>query len=94
MAAAGGAGASGTLTRAQAIELGLPADQVDSAFAAFAHFDADKSGKINVEELRGAMRELGEEISEERARELVREVDTSGDGEVDLNEFVRVRSPG
>ena len=53
--------------------------------AAFAAFDTDGSGSINTEELRSMLG--GAAINEHLMKQIIDEVDTDKNGEVDINEF-------
>ncbi|TNJ28379.1 Centrin [Giardia muris] len=57
---------------------------------AFDLFDSDGSGKIDVKELKVAMRALGFEPKREELKRMIAEVDTSGTGTIDLNDFFRI----
>ena len=59
-----------------------------SAYAAtFEIVDANKDGHISAAELKQLMAALGEEITEETAAGVVKEMDQNGDGEISLQEF-------
>ena len=45
-------------------------------------FDKDGSGKISEDELRTVMQSLGETLTDDELREMIREADTDGDGEI------------
>ena len=55
--------------------------------ATFNIVDADGDGLIDADEMKGVMKALGEEITDERAVEVVTAVDTDGDGRISLEEF-------
>jgi Ca2+-binding EF-hand superfamily protein len=55
--------------------------------ATFNIVDADGDGLIDTDELQGVMRALGEEITAERATEVLTAVDRDGDGRISLEEF-------
>jgi len=60
--------------------------------AAFSLFDTDRSGKISRDELRIGLNSIssltGSPLTEGQADELMRALDTNGDGEIDWAEFV------
>lgn len=47
----------------------------------FALFDRDGSGNLDASEIRGALKKLGVDLTEEEADFLVNDIDTDGDGE-------------
>eukprot|EP00756_Hemistasia_phaeocysticola_P066709 Hpha_TRINITY_DN9440_c0_g1::TRINITY_DN9440_c0_g1_i1::g.139121::m.139121 len=55
---------------------------------AFEMFDKDKSGKIDLKELRAVSRELNHEMGEEEAAAAMKELDKNGDGTLDWGEFL------
>lgn len=54
---------------------------------AFAIFDIDGDGLIDVEELRLTMINLGEELSDDDIKAMMLAADTNGDGKVDFQGF-------
>jgi Ca2+-binding EF-hand superfamily protein len=59
-----------------------------SAYAAtFEIVDANKDGHISAAELKQLMKALGEEITDETAADVVKQMDANGDGEISLQEF-------
>ncbi|CAD6447131.1 1f3d4e3a-b56d-4fd1-a0e1-481fe67ab24e [Sclerotinia trifoliorum] len=56
--------------------------------SAFKVFDVDGSGTISPEEIYKLMASLGENLSEEEIKSMVKEVDKNGDGSIDYDEFV------
>ena len=57
---------------------------------AFLRFDKDRSGFVTREELKKAMRELGEKLAEDEIDEMMREADINGDSKISLQEFVNI----
>lgn len=55
--------------------------------ATFEIVDANKDGHISAAELKQLMTALGEEITEETAAEVVRQMDSDDDDEISLEEF-------
>ncbi|CAK9045685.1 Outer dynein arm protein 1 (Docking complex component 2) [Durusdinium trenchii] len=54
----------------------------------FDAYDEDRSGYIDVKELKGLLEKLGEELSEEELDQAFRELDSDGSGEIEFFEFV------
>ena len=57
---------------------------------AFRLFDDDETGKISFKNLKRVATELGERLTDEELSEMIDEADRDGDGEVNLDEFLRV----
>ncbi|KAL0234925.1 hypothetical protein GEMRC1_001507 [Eukaryota sp. GEM-RC1] len=57
---------------------------------AFRLFDDDNTGKISFKNLKRVARELGEQMADEEIEEMIQEADLDGDGEVSLEEFMRI----
>ena len=55
----------------------------------FMVFDKDGSGTISAEELRSAMRVIGEKLTYDEIEDAIKLADTGGDGEVDYDEFIQ-----
>lgn len=62
----------------------------DTLCAAFKLFDRDGSGFITSEDLQDALSNLGLRFTPAEVDEMVAEVDVSGDGQVDYQEFLKV----
>mmetsp|Transcript_22741 Transcript_22741/g.31701 ORF Transcript_22741/g.31701 Transcript_22741/m.31701 type:complete len:163 (+) Transcript_22741:101-589(+) len=54
----------------------------------FMLFDKDGSGTISSDELRAAMKVIGEKLTDEEIEDAIKLADASGDGEVDYDEFI------
>merc|ERR1719377_405716 len=54
----------------------------------FDAYDEDRSGYIDVKELRELLNKLGEELSEEELEQAFKELDQDGSGEIEFFEFV------
>jgi calmodulin len=54
----------------------------------FDAYDDDRSGYIDVKELKGLLEKLGEELSDEELDQAFKELDSDGSGEIEFFEFV------
>ena len=54
----------------------------------FDHFDADKSGSIDADELVNVFASMGQTVLREDMLEMIREVDQDGSGQIEFQEFV------
>ncbi|OAE27292.1 hypothetical protein AXG93_4363s1050 [Marchantia polymorpha subsp. ruderalis] len=85
-------------TPAQFIERDFPVvDRCSDAehqqlIEAFNIIDKNGDGKISHQELRAMWATLGEKVTNEELRLMVQEVDVNGDGEIDLGEFIILKS--
>ena len=76
---------------ASALEAEKQQKLADVAEKAFRAFDQDSDGAISVQELKaGLEKTLKVELSDKRVEELMKEFDNSGDGALQLDEFVGV----
>merc|ERR1711906_5928 len=66
----------------------LSDEQVEEVREVFGLFDADNSGAIDCRELKGAMRALGFEVSNDELKKMVSDIDTDGNGSVEFKEFM------
>ena len=71
-----------------------PKDQSDAEVQelrdVFDAFDADRSGRISVEELSSAMQQMQLLVERGKLVALMGEADTNGDQHIDFGEFLRV----
>lgn len=56
----------------------------------FKQFDKDGDGRINVKEMKYLLLTLGERLEDEEVEEIIREVDTTGQGAITYNDFVKI----
>jgi len=76
---------------ASALEADKAQSLADAAERAFRGFDKNNDGEISVQELKaGLEKTLKVELSDKRVAELMKEFDASGDGALQLDEFVGV----
>ncbi|XP_051895425.1 uncharacterized protein LOC127583448 [Pristis pectinata] len=62
-------------------------DVLEEIKQGFDLFDCDSDGKITFDNLKDACKSAGVFFSHEDLREMIKEVDTNGDGTVDMEEF-------
>ena len=65
-------------------------DQLDRFRAMFCDADTDYSGYLSVDEIYSVMLKQGIELTNEELIELIFEFDVSGDGLIDIDEFVEM----
>nr|XP_022332322.1 calmodulin-beta-like [Crassostrea virginica] len=65
-------------------------DPEEQYLEAFRVFDQDGNGFISAQELQTVMCSLGETLSEEEVKDMIREADLDKDGQVNYTEFVKV----
>lgn len=56
----------------------------------FRLYDADDTGKITFENLKDTAHDLGEDITDDEIRDMIKEADMDGDGEINLDEFIQM----
>ncbi|CAG2235457.1 CALM [Mytilus edulis] len=65
-------------------------DPVEDLREAFKIFDKNSDGKIDPNELKKVMVNIGEKLTDEEANEMIKEADVDGDGKVNYEEFVKM----
>jgi calmodulin len=65
-------------------------DPEEDLIEAFKVYDRDGDGFINANEMMVVMNKLGEEVTFEEVKEIIEEIDTSGEGMVNYLDFLRV----
>lgn len=65
-------------------------DSQSEILRAFRLFDDDKTGKISFKNLKRVANELGEDLSDEELLDMINQVDEDGDGQISLEEFVKL----
>jgi len=74
---------------ASALEAEQAQQLADAAEKAFRQFDTNQDGEISFSELKAGLEKVFKtELSEKQVQELMKEFDASGDGALQLNEFV------
>ena len=68
----------------------LTQDEIDGCRDAFLAFDKDRSGAIDVWELRQVLEAMGQKPTEEELFQMISEVDENNSGSIDFGEFIKV----
>ena len=69
-------------------KLDVPEEKLAEYKEAFDMFDRNKKGTLSIGDITKIMRNFGYPMTKEEARNMISNVDASGDGEVDFEEFV------
>ena len=69
-------------------KLDIPEDKIAEYKEAFDMFDRNKKGTLSIGDITKIMKNFGYPMTKEEARSMISNVDSSGDGEVDFEEFV------
>lgn len=62
----------------------------EEAIMAFDLFDEDKKGKINIKNLKKAVKEINENLTDLELKEIIDEFDNDKDGFITKNEFLKI----
>lgn len=65
-------------------------DPREEAIIAFDLFDEDKKGKINMKNLKKAVKELNENLTEYELKAIIEEFDTDNDGYITKEDFMKI----
>lgn len=68
----------------------LTQEEIDGCREAFLAFDKDRSGTIDVWELRQVLEAMGQAPTEEELFQMISEVDDNMSGSIDFGEFLKV----
>ena len=69
---------------------GLTEDEVLEIKEAFDLFDTDKSGEIDVNELKQALQNLGIDAKNQTLQNMLADIDKSGNTQIDFDEFIEM----
>ena len=68
----------------------LSQEEIDGCREAFLAFDKDRSGTIDIWELRQVLEAMGQSPTEEELFQMISEVDENMSGAIDFSEFLKV----
>lgn len=75
------------------IPIKLSKDEIQTYIKRFQVIDKDKKGYVSINDIRRAMKSFGEaEVSGEQLHEILREIDTNMNGQVELDEYLQMMS--
>ena len=69
-------------------KLDVPESKLKEYKEAFEMFDKDGSGTISVSEIRKILRNFGNQVTESEVKDMIKDIDADGSGELDFEEFV------
>ena len=69
-------------------KLDIPEEKLQEYKEAFNMFDRNKKGTLSIVDITKIMKNFGYPMSKDEARKMISDIDSSGDGEVDFDEFV------
>ena len=69
-------------------KLDIPEDKIAEYKEAFDMFDKEGKGTISATDITKIMKNFGNPVSKKEVERMIAEIDTSGDGELDFEEFV------
>ena len=69
-------------------KLDIPEDKIAEYKEAFDMFDKEGKGTISATDITKIMKNFGNPVSKKEVETMIAEIDTSGDGELDFEEFV------
>ncbi len=65
-------------------------DPKEEAVMAFDLFDEEKKGKINLKNLKKAVKEINENLTDNELKAIIEEFDTDGDGSISKEDFMKI----
>ena len=68
----------------------LSQEEIDGCREAFLAFDKDRSGTIDIYELRDVLEAMGQKPTEEELFQLLSSADEDGTGAIDFGEFLHI----
>ncbi|GIL62118.1 hypothetical protein Vafri_16396 [Volvox africanus] len=74
----------------EGLSLELSAQEIADLKEVFDLMDKDKGGTLSVEEVKNLMDMLGMKVKQEDLDQMISEIDHSGDGQIDFQEFLQV----
>ncbi|XP_047514092.1 glycerol-3-phosphate dehydrogenase, mitochondrial isoform X1 [Pieris napi] len=74
------------------IPINLNKDEIQTYIKRFQIIDKDKKGYVSINDIRRSLKNYGEEVTGEQLHEILREIDTNMNGQVELDEYLQMMS--
>ncbi|KAI8428252.1 hypothetical protein MSG28_002472 [Choristoneura fumiferana] len=72
--------------------INLSKDEVQTYIKRFQIIDADRKGFVSINDIRRSLKAGGEEVTGEQLHEILKEIDTNMNGQVELDEYLQMMS--
>ncbi|KAI5640684.1 FAD dependent oxidoreductase domain-containing protein [Phthorimaea operculella] len=74
------------------IPINLSKDEIQTYIKRFQIIDKDRKGFVSINDIRRSLKASGEEVSGEELHEILKEIDTNMNGQVELDEYLQMMS--
>ncbi|XP_072937083.1 glycerol-3-phosphate dehydrogenase, mitochondrial [Epargyreus clarus] len=74
------------------IPINLSKDEIQTYIKRFQIIDADRKGYVSINDIRRSLKNYGEEVTGEQLHEILKEIDTNMNGQVELDEYLQMMS--
>ncbi|XP_039765040.1 glycerol-3-phosphate dehydrogenase, mitochondrial isoform X1 [Pararge aegeria] len=74
------------------IPINLTKDEIQSYIKRFQIIDKDRKGFVSINDIRRSLKNYGEDVTGEQLHEILREIDTNMNGQVELDEYLQMMS--
>lgn len=74
------------------IPINLSKDEMQTCIKRFQYIDKEKKGYVSINDIRRSLKNTGEQVSGEELHEILREIDSNMNGQVELDEYLQMMS--
>lgn len=74
------------------IPINLSKEEIQTYIKRFQIIDKDRKGFVSINDIRRSLKNYGEEVTGEQLHEILREIDTNMNGQVELDEYLQMMS--
>ncbi|XP_019875075.2 glycerol-3-phosphate dehydrogenase, mitochondrial isoform X1 [Aethina tumida] len=74
------------------IPINLSKEEIQLYIKRFQFIDKDRKGYVSINDIRRSLKQQGEEVAGEELHEILREIDTNMNGQVELDEYLQMMS--